>query len=93
MRYLVLALALSLAACDAAQPNDILQQQELSFDDLKKLPTDCQRKGIVQRKIELILKQKNFDPNPDNLNLEAREYQSKLKSTYWWYEYSCGEQK
>ena len=93
MRYLVLILALTLAACDATPSDDIFNKPELSFDDLKKLPTDCQRKGIVQRKIELILTAKNFNPNPDNLTPEDREYQSKLKATYWWYEYSCGVQK
>jgi hypothetical protein len=84
---------LGLTACDAKNPDDILNKPELSFDDLKKLPTDCQRKGIVQRKIQLILTQNSYDPNPDNLPDLAREYQSKLKATYWWYEYSCGDSK
>mgnify|MGYP006266499117 CR=1 FL=1 len=91
MRYLVLVLALTLAACDGAQPQDVLKKTELSFDDLERLPTDCSRKDSVQKKLKFILATKNFDPNPDNLDTVERAYQSKAKATYWWYEYSCGD--
>jgi len=93
MRYLVLILALTLAACDAAEPTDVLKKQELSFADLEKLPTDCSRKVLVQDKILKILRFKNFNPNPDLLQDIERAYQSKLKATYYWYEYSCGDSK
>jgi hypothetical protein len=61
----------------------------LTYEALANYPVSCELDNQQLAHLKKIKQDKNFDPDPDNLSLVDREYNSKLKATIWWYSYSC----
>jgi hypothetical protein len=62
----------------------------LTYQQLVDYPMQCAKADAQLAQLRQIQKQKNFDPDPDNLNEEDRAYNSRLKATIWWYTWKCG---
>ena len=88
MKKLLFLSMLALAGCNnaASGPPPV---KMLTYDELFNFETKCELATQQQALLKIILERKNFDPDPDNLNPEDRAYNSRLKSTLWWYEYRC----
>lgn len=89
MKYLaILTITAVLAGCDAnsAPRNNSI----LTYDEVVRYPVDCAKRSFQQKELQAILDARGMDPDPDKLSNEDRLYNSKLKATYWWFEYTCG---
>jgi hypothetical protein len=84
MKYFLLSLAIVLAGCDASS-----HTQVLTYEQLIQYPVSCDKKDSQLKELKHIQRVKNFDPDPDNLSDMDRAYNSRLKSTIWWYTYRC----
>ena len=61
-----------------------------TYDELVAYPNNCANKVEQLKELHKIQEIKNFPQDPDNiLNEEDRAYNSRLKSTIWWYAYRC----
>jgi hypothetical protein len=91
MKKLILISALVLAGCNnsASSPT----YKILSYKELVDFNTSCDVATEQQAHLKYILERKRFDPDPDKLNADDREYNSRLKATLWWYEYRCVNKK
>jgi hypothetical protein len=81
MKYLAILFAVIVAGCDAEA-----QKPASDFDPFK---TDCARKNEQQSKIQNLIIQHRLGGDPDLLDDDRRVYNSRLKSTWWWYELNC----
>jgi hypothetical protein len=63
----------------------------LSFKELKNYPSQCAKADSQLAELKRIQQLKNFDSDPDNLDEDDRDYNSRLKSTIWWYAYKCNK--
>jgi hypothetical protein len=84
MKRLVLIAAIVLTGCSD-------QTYIPSYDELVKFRTSCSNKDAELKKLRTIQQYKNFAQDPDELSEEDRAYNSKLKSTIWWYTWNCHE--
>jgi Tfp pilus assembly protein PilP len=85
-KILVLIVVLLLSACDVDSSQAIP-----NYEELKNYPVDCNKKELQLAHLHLIQKRKNFDEDPDKLALADYYYNSRLKSTIWWFYYECGD--
>jgi len=89
MKYLAILVAvLVISGCDAHGRSE-RPDYTLTYEQLKTFPTSCEKATEQQDLLKAILKMRNFDVDPDNLDEDDRAYNSKLKATIWWYEYRC----
>jgi hypothetical protein len=83
-KLFVISMMLLLSACKVddsrAMPN---------YEELKNYPVDCNKKEIQLAHLYLIQKTKGFDEDPDKLSQADYYYNSRLKSTIWWFYYEC----
>ena len=84
-KIVALILVLLLYACKVDP-----YQQILSFEQIKNYPVDCNKKELQLAHLYLIQKTKNFNEDPDELSEADYYYNSRLKSTIWWFYYECG---
>jgi hypothetical protein len=83
---LVLFVALLIYACRSDPYQEIP-----TFEELKNYPVDCNKKELQLSHLYLIQKTKNFNEDPDELTDADYYYNSRLKSTIWWFYYECGD--
>lgn len=83
MKRLIPLLVLLLSGC-GGQPLP-------SYEELKRFPLDCKKKGDQVSDLKDIMRLKYFDPNIENLNKQDRAYYALLKEHIWWFEYNCNQ--
>jgi len=86
MKLVVLGIVATLIGCTDAGTS---RPKILTYDELVNYPKKCSQSKVQLTELRYIQKIKNFDPDPDNLDDDEREYNSQLKSTIWWYAYRC----
>jgi Tfp pilus assembly protein PilP len=85
-KIIVLTILLFLSACKAdAYP--VIP----TYEELKNYPLDCNKKTIQLAHLYLIQKTKAFNEDPDKLTPADYYYNSRLKSSIWWFYYECGD--
>lgn len=86
MKLLAIIVVLMLTACGERKP-------ALSYDQLVNYPKSCAKKTAQLAELTRSQEIKHFAQDPDELNEEDRMYNSKLKSTIWWYTLKCDNEK
>lgn len=87
MKLLTIAIALAVAGFYPAAA--VAETKILSLEELRSYPVDCKLKEKQLAQLRQIQKIKNFNSNPDTLNEYDRAYNSRLKSTIWWFYFGC----
>jgi hypothetical protein len=88
MKRIAIVLVLALVGCTEDQAAPI---KNLSYQELKDLPTDCQYADQQLATLRDLQKLKNYDSDPDKLTEYARSYNGLLKAKIWWYAYACAK--
>ena len=91
MKYLAILALVVLAGCDnrhEAPPKLIM-----SYEELEHFKADCNYKNTQQKVIMDEISFRNLDRDPDTMTDDERKFNSRLKSTYWWLEFNCGDNK
>jgi hypothetical protein len=88
MKRIAIILVLALVGCTEDQAAPV---QNLSYQELKDLPTDCQYADQQLATLRDLQKLKNYDSDPDKLTEYARSYNGLLKAKIWWYAYECAK--
>ena len=91
MKKLIIISAIVLAGCNNSASSPTYKM--LSYKELVDFNTSCDVATEQQAHLKYILERKRFNPDPDKLNADDREYNSRLKATLWWYEYRCVNKK
>jgi hypothetical protein len=87
MKLITIAITLFLAMSYPAKP--FAETKILSLEELRSYPVDCKLKDKQLAQLRQIQKIKNFTSDPDSLNEYDRAYNSRLKSTIWWFYFGC----
>jgi len=87
MKLITIAIALTLAVLYPAVA--IAETKILSLEELRSYPVDCKLKEKQLAHLRQIQKIKKFNSDPDTLNEYDRAYNSRLKSTIWWFYFGC----
>ena len=82
MKYLLWALVI-LSGCDSNAT------RVLSLKELKEFPVSCAKKETQLTQLKEIQKIKAFNPDLEKLSEQDQIYNARLKSTIWWYSYTC----
>jgi hypothetical protein len=86
VKYILILAVAVLAGCSDAVPANPM----LTYEQLKSFPMDCEKKDAQLKQLNYIKTAKNFPQNPEDISNEMdRAYNSRLKSTIWWYTYRC----
>jgi hypothetical protein len=88
MKYIAIVLVLALVGCNENQAEQV---KDLSYQELKDLPLNCQYSEQQLTVLKDLQKMKNFDPDPDMLSEPARKYNAMLKAKIWWYAVRCAK--
>ena len=83
MKRAVFVVALLLAGCKQSENTS----GDLTYDQLVKYPVQCAKADEQLEQLHSIQNARNFAQDPDDLNDADRAYNSRLKSTIWWYAY------
>lgn len=87
MKLITIAITLFLAVSYTAK--SFAETKILSLEELRSYPVDCKLKDKQLAQLRQIQKIKNFTSDPDSLNEYDRAYNSRLKSTIWWFYFGC----
>lgn len=87
MKLITIAIALAIAGLYPAK--SFAEVKILSLEELRSYPVDCKLKEKQLAQLRQIQKVKNFNSNPDTLDAYDRAYNSRLKSTIWWFYFGC----
>jgi hypothetical protein len=87
MKLITIAIALTMAGLYPAVCSS--ETKILSLEELRSYPVDCKLKETQLAHLRHIQKIKNFASDPDSLNEYDRAYNSRLKSTIWWFYFGC----
>jgi len=87
MKLLTIAIALAVAGLYPAVA--VAETKIPSLEELRSYPVDCKLKEKQLAQLRQIQKVKNFNSNPDTLDEYDRAYNSRLKSTIWWFYFGC----
>ena len=87
MKLITIAIALTIAGLYPSMCS--AETKILSLEELRSYPVDCKLKDKQLAQLRQIQKIKNFNSNPDALNDYDRAYNSRLKSTIWWFYFGC----
>jgi hypothetical protein len=82
MKYLIFALVI-LAGCDSNAT------KVLSYKELKEFPVSCAKRETQMAQLKAIQKIKAFPKEIEKLDEQDQLYNARLKSTIWWYSYTC----
>jgi hypothetical protein len=88
MKYIAIVLVLALVGCTDDQAATV---KDLSYQELKDLPLNCQYAEQQLTVLKDLQKMKNFDPDPDMLSEPSRKYNAMLKAKIWWYAVRCAK--
>ncbi len=69
----------------------IAKTKVMTYQELYDYPVDCSIKDRQLKELRELQNYLNFDPDPDHLGEFDRAYNSRLKSTIWWYAYRCNQ--
>jgi uncharacterized protein YcfL len=83
MKKILILVSLLLFGCDS-------HSRILSYEELVNYPSHCSKAKEQLAELRFIQRIKNFSQDPDSLNEADRAYNSRLKSTIWWYTWKCG---
>ena len=61
----------------------------MTYKELENYPVSCEKKDSQLAELHKLQDALNFDKDPDELTDFNRAYNSRLKSTIWWYAYRC----
>jgi hypothetical protein len=87
MKLATIVVALILAGCYPAE--SFAQVKILSLEELRSYPVDCKLKEKQLAHLRQLQKIKKFNSDPDELNDLDKAYNSRLKSTIWWFYFGC----
>lgn len=87
MKLITIAITLAVAGLYPAAA--VAETKILSLEELRSYPVDCKLKEKQLAQLRQIQKIKNFNSNPDTLDEYDRAYNSRLKSTIWWFYFGC----
>jgi hypothetical protein len=87
MKLITIAIAVILAGLYPAVA--VAETKILSLEELRSYPVDCKLKEKQLAHLRQIQQIKNFNSNPDTLDEYDRAYNSRLKSTIWWFYFGC----
>ena len=87
MKLLTIAIALTLAVLYPAVA--VAETKIPSLEELRSYPVDCKFKEKQLSHVRKIQQIKNFNSDPDTLDAYDRAYNSRLKSTIWWFYFGC----
>lgn len=93
----LLVVAMLLTGCDddkngfyqSTMSNDLRVHRDLTYQELANYPKNCVDEDAQLAQLTSLQARKNFVLDPDELSEDDRKYNSLLKSTIWWYSYSC----
>jgi len=88
MKYIAIVLVLALVGCTEDQAATV---KDLSYQELKALPLDCEFSERQLTVLKDLQRMKNFDPDPDMLSEPSRKYNAMLKAKIWWYAVRCAK--
>jgi hypothetical protein len=88
MKLLLVGMALVLIGCTNASSGS---KKTLTYQELLAYPVSCDKADKQLEELKALQREKNFDPDSDNLNTADQEYNSRLKATIWWFAYSCDQ--
>jgi len=88
MKYIAIVLVLALVGCTEDQAAPV---KDLSYQELKALPINCQLADQQLDLLKSLQKLKNFESDPDKLSEVNRAYNSELKARIWWYSLRCAK--
>ena len=63
----------------------------MSYKELEDYPVSCDKKEIQLAELRNLQRKLNYAQDPDQLNDYDRAYNSRLKSTIWWFSYGCSK--
>jgi hypothetical protein len=89
MKLITIAIALALAGLYPAK--SFAEVKILSLEELRSYPVDCKLKEKQLAHLRQIQQIKNFNSDPDSLSNLDKAYNSRLKSTMWWFYFGCGK--
>jgi hypothetical protein len=84
----LLGILLCLAGCDN---QSIAGPKIMTYSELYDYPVSCSLKDYQLKELTDLQKQLNYESDPDALSEFDRAYNSRLKSTIWWYAYRCDQ--
>jgi hypothetical protein len=87
MKLITIAIAMTLAVLYPAV--GFAETKILTLEELRSYPVDCKLKEKQLAQLRQIQKIKKFNSDPDTLNEYDRAYNSRLKSTIWWFYFGC----
>jgi hypothetical protein len=87
MKLTTIAIAVILAGLYPAVT--VAETKILSLEELRRYPVDCKLKEKQLAHLRQIQQIKKFNSDPDTLNEYDRAYNSRLKSTIWWFYFGC----
>jgi hypothetical protein len=82
-----LVVVLLLVGCDSQGTTS----KVMTYSELYDYPVSCSLKDIQLKELTTLQQRLNFNPDPDMLSEFDRAYNSRLKSTIWWYAYRCDQ--
>jgi hypothetical protein len=91
MKYLPAVLVLLLAACGKVDNGP--PYRPLTYEELVQYQPSCSKQVEQLRELRRLQNYWGFKADPDELNDDDREYNSRLKNLIWWYPYNCQEQE
>ena len=63
----------------------------LTYEQLVNFPVNCSKSEAQLERLRFTQKVKNFSKDIDALSEDDRAFNSRLKATIWWFEYSCNK--
>jgi hypothetical protein len=87
MKLITIAIAMTMAGLYPAVCS--AETKILSLEELRSYPVDCKLKEKQLAHLRQIQKIKKFNSDPDSLDEYDRAYNSRLKSTIWWFYFEC----
>lgn len=91
MKAHYLSVLLALAGCQPAASVIADAPKIMTYQELVDYPVDCKFKETQVSELKNLQSIKNFNPDPDLLNEEDHDFNSRLKATIWWYVYRCDQ--
>jgi hypothetical protein len=91
MKICYLVVLLALAGCQPSANVSTDAPKIMTYQELVDYPVDCKFKETQVAELKQLQVVKNFNSDPDLLNEEDHDFNSRLKATIWWYVYRCDQ--
>jgi hypothetical protein len=87
MKLVTIAITLALVGLYPAVA--VAETKIPSLEELRSYPVDCKLKEKQLAHLRQVQQIKNFNSDPDLLSTLDKAYNSRLKSTIWWFYFGC----